>query len=155
VLYFVAFWFWNKPVAWLISRGFRDSIHEAGPFWLTWLRVVLLILTVFVIKIAVEYARADIALHDHPSAFAAFGHGAGFVASRFGRVFGIYLGVGLFTFGAMALYAIFARYFPQTNVATIFIWFVIAQALLWLRWMFRLASWAAAVEYRRAAAESL
>jgi hypothetical protein len=151
VLYFIAFWILNKPVAWLIERAFRDSIHEVWPFWLTWLRVLVLVLTVFVISIVVEYARADIVLHDHASAFAALGHGAGFVTSRLGRVFAIYLGVGFFTFACIALYAIFARYFPQTNVVTILIWFLVAQALLWSRWMFRLASWAAAVEYRKAA----
>jgi hypothetical protein len=151
VLYFVAFWFWNKPVAWLVERGFRDSPYEAGSFWMTWLRVLLLIVTVLLINIAVEYARADIVLHDHSSALAAFGHGAGFVASHFGRVLAIYLGVGIFTLMAIVLYAIFARYFPQTTVVTILIWFVVAQASLWFRWMFRLASWAAAVDYRRAA----
>lgn len=149
VLYFIAFWFWNGPIAWLIERASRDTIHEAYPFWLTWLRLLLLIVTVFIINIAVEYARADIVLHDHASAFAALGHGAGFVASRFARVFGIYLGVGVFTFAAIVLYAVFARYFPQTNVVTILIWFLVAQALIWFRWMFRLASWAAAVEYRK------
>lgn len=150
VLYFVAFWFWNVLMADALEQAFKDSVHEAPLFYLNWLRVALLFATVFVINAIVEYAKADLVLDDHHgSAFGALGHAAGFVFARFGQVMAIYLFLGLLTTITIFLYAAFARYFPQSNVVTVFIWFVIAQVLLFVRWMFRLASWAAALTYYR------
>jgi hypothetical protein len=68
---------------------------------------------------------------------------------RLGRVLAIYVGVGVLTAAAIFIYLLFARYFPQSGMVTILIWFLVAQALLWLRWMLRLASWGAVVGYYR------
>jgi hypothetical protein len=148
-LYYVAFLFWNVLLADVMQSAFRNSVHEAPLFYLTWLRWALLFATVFVINAIVEYAKADLVLDDHGSALGALGHAAGFVFARFGRVMAIYLFLGLLTTLTIFVYAAFARFFPQSGVVTIFIWFVVAQLLLFLRWMFRLASWAAELTYYR------
>jgi hypothetical protein len=147
LLYFVAFWFWQGPVATLLDRAFENTVPAHWHFYLTWLRWGLLFASVFVINMAVEYAKADIVVDEHPSALAALGHAAGFVVAHFRRVIAIYLGLGLLAALTIFLYAAFARYFPQSSVLTVLIWFLAAQALLWLRWMFRLSSWGAAVTY--------
>lgn len=149
VFYFFAFWFWNVLLAGLLEEAFRNSVREAPLFYLTWLRYALLFATVFVINVIVEYAKTELVLNDHHSALGALGHAAGFVFARFGRVMAIYLFLGLLSTLTMFLYAVFARYFPQSNVVTVFIWFVVAQLLLFLRWMFRLASWAAELAFYR------
>jgi hypothetical protein len=115
--------------------------------WLGVARVVLLVASVLVVNALVDYAKADIVIHQHRSAVAAFLHAAGFFLSHFGRVMVIYATLGLLSTAAIVVYVVFANWMPQHSVATIFIWFVVAQALLWLRWLFRLASWAAAVAY--------
>ncbi|HEV8717016.1 MAG TPA: hypothetical protein VGX03_29870 [Candidatus Binatia bacterium] len=150
VAYFAAFWFWTGPAARLLRYAFSDSVREAQHFYLTGLRWALLFFCVFVISAMVEYARADVLRDDHPSALAALGHGAGFVFARFPRVMAIYLGLGFLAFVTAFLYAAFARYFPQSSVLTVLIWFLVAQAVLWVRWKLRLASWAAAVAYYQA-----
>ncbi len=148
-LYFIAFWFWNGLVGPWIERAFGDSALEGTQFYLVLARDLLLLFTVFFINATVEYAKADMVLEQHRSAFAALGHAAGFVLRRFGRVMAIYIGVGLFSAAAIVIYAAFARYFPQHSIITIFLWFVVAQVLLWFRWMFRLASWGATVAFYR------
>jgi hypothetical protein len=147
VFYFVAFWFWQNIMALGVDRLFEDAVAERGHFYTEWLRWALLIFTVFVVNMIVEYAKADMVIDEHNSAFGAIGHAAGFVFANFGRVLAIYLSLGLLTLLAIFLYSVFARFFPQSSVATVFIWFLVAQALLWMRWMFRLSSWAAAVAY--------
>ena len=147
VLYFVAFRVFNGPVEKLIERQLQRA-SVAGPWmWLGLVRVALLVASVLVVNALVEYAKADIVIDEHRSAVAAFLHAAGFFLAHFGRVMRIYLTLGLLTAATIAVYVVFARWMPQYSVATIFIWFAVAQALLWLRWMFRLASWGAAVSY--------
>jgi hypothetical protein len=149
VLYFVAFWFWNVVMGDALESAFKNSVHEAPFFYLNWLRYALLFATVFIINAVIEYAKADLVLDDHTSTIGALGHAAGFVFGRFGRVMAIYVALGLLTTVTIVVYAAFARFFPQSNVATVFIWFVVAQVLLFLRWMFRLASWAAELAFYR------
>jgi hypothetical protein len=149
VFYFVAFLFWNVLITRALAAAFRDSVREAPLFYLTWLRLALLFATVFVINVIVDYAKADLVLDDHSSVLGALGHAVGFVLSRFGRVMAIYLALGLLTVIAIFLYSAFARFFPQSSVATVFLWFVVSQALLFVRWMFRLAQWAAALAFYR------
>jgi hypothetical protein len=149
VAYFVAFWFWQGPAASAMERLFQDSVEERWQFYLHWLRWALLLASVFVINAVLEYAKADVVIHEHSSALGALGHAAGFVVARFSRVMMIYLFFGALSLIAMLAYAAFARYFPQRNVPTVLIWFLIAQLLLFIRWMFRLASWGAAVAYYR------
>ena len=146
-LYFVVFRIFNGPLDKLIERRLERAA-VAGPWmWLGVARVALLVASVLVVNALVEYAKADIVIDEHRSAIAAFLHAAGFFLSHFGRVMLIYATLGLLTVAAMVVYVLFAQRMPQHSVATIFIWFAAAQALLWLRWMFRLASWAAAVAY--------
>lgn len=147
VLYFVAFWFFNGPLERWLRSAFRGVNAEAGHFYLNWLRLALLVLTVLAINLLVEYVKADIVIDDHRSVLAGFGHAAGFVLAHLGRVIFIYAAIGLLTTATSAVYVLFANLMPQHTVATIFIWFVVAQALLWVRWMLRLASWGAAVAY--------
>lgn len=147
VLYFVAFWFWQNIMGMAVEKLFEDAVAERGHFYTEWLRWALLIFTVFVVNMIVEYAKADMVIDEHNSALGAFGHAAGFVFTNFGRVLTIYLSLGFLTLFTIFIYSAFARFFPQSSVATVFIWFVVAQALLWLRWMFRLSSWGAAVAY--------
>ncbi len=46
----------------------------------------------------------------------------------------IYLALGTLSAAAVLAYAAFARFFPQSSVITVFVWFVVAQILLWMRW---------------------
>lgn len=147
IFYFVAFWFWQMPAANFLDRMFRDSPVERWHFYLDWLRWALLIASVVVVNIVVDYAKADIAVDEHKSALAAVGHAAGFVLTNFRRVLAIYVVLGAMAAFTVFVYSAFARFFPQSSVATIFVWFVVAQVLLWFRWMFRLASWGAAVAF--------
>jgi hypothetical protein len=97
----------------------------------------------------VEYARADIVVRQRESTLGALGQAAGFVIRRLPSVLLISLTLGALTVLTIAAYAIFARYFPQDSPAPILLWFLVAQALFWLRWLFRLSSWGAALEYYR------
>ncbi|MFB3813935.1 MAG: hypothetical protein ACE14L_07460 [Terriglobales bacterium] len=150
LFYFVAFWLWQGPAAALLNWIFRDSVPERWHFYLNWLRWALLFASVFVVNAVAEYAKAGVVIDEHPSALAAIGHGAGFVVAHFWRVMAIYCTLGALTTLTILVYAAFARYFPQSSVATVLIWFLVAQVLLWLRWMFRLSSWGAAVAYSSA-----
>jgi hypothetical protein len=147
LLYFLAFWLWQDGAARLLDRAFRDSAVERWHFYLESLRVALLALTCALISLAVDYAKAAIVIDERRSSLGALGRGAGFVLARLRQVLAIYSALALPALGAIVLYAIFARYFPQRSVATVLIWFLVAQVLLWIRWMFRLASWGAAVAY--------
>jgi hypothetical protein len=147
LFYFLAFWLWQVGMAKLLDRIFEDSPVERWHFYLEWVRWALLIFTVLVINMFVDYAKADVAVDQHQSVLAAIGHGAGFVVANFGRVLAIYFGFAVFAGISVLVYSAFARFFPQSSVATVLAWFLVAQALLWARWMFRLASWGAAVAY--------
>ena len=147
LFYFVAFWFWNGPVDGWIRGAWRNSVLEGTEFWLLLVRDFLLLVTVLAVNAVVDYAKADIVFHQHRSATAALGHALGFVLRHLRRVMTIYVGVGLFGVAAIALYAAFARYFPQHSVSTILIWFLVAQLLMWCRWMFRLANWGATTAF--------
>ena len=122
-------------------------MREAPHFYLEWLRWALLFFCCFVVNLIVDYTRAALTAHPERSTLAAFGDGAGFVAGRLGRVMAIYLALGTLSAAAVLAYAAFARFFPQSSVITVFVWFVVAQILLWMRWLLRLSSWAAAVAY--------
>jgi hypothetical protein len=145
--YFVAFWLWQGPVSYGLDALFRDSAVERWHFYLNWVRWAALFFTVFVINMVVDYAKADLVIDDHRSVLAALGHAAGFVVAHFGRVFAIYLALGLMATVTVFVYSAFARFFPQSSMITVLIWFLVAQALLCARWMFRLASWGAAVAF--------
>lgn len=147
VIYYVLFWLWAGRVAQFNRWLFRDSVREAPHFYLEWLRWALLFFCCFVVNAIVDYTRAALVAHPDRSTLAALGAGAGFVVGRLGRVIAIYLGLGLLAAAAVLAYAAFARFFPQSSVITVFIWFVVAQILLWIRWLLRLSSWAAAVAY--------
>jgi len=150
VFYYALFWFWAGRAAQFNRWLFRDGVREAPHFYLEWLRWALLFFCCFVVNAIVDYARAALVAHPERSTLAALGDGAGFVAGRLGRVMAIYLGLGVLAAAAVLAYAAFARFFPQSSVITVFIWFVVAQVLLWARWLLRLGSWAAAVAYYRA-----
>ncbi|HYG98381.1 MAG TPA: hypothetical protein VD837_04565 [Terriglobales bacterium] len=147
VLYFVAFGFWQHLMGMGVAKLFEDASVERWHFYTEWLRWALLALTVFVVNMIVEYAKADMVIDEHKSAFGALGHAAGFVFAHFGRVLAIYLALGSLTLLTIFIYSAFARFFPQSSVLTVAIWFLVAQALLWMRWLFRLSSWGAAVSY--------
>lgn len=147
VLYYVAFWFWQGPVASGLDRAFQDSAVERWHFYLNWLRLTLMFATVFAVNVVVDYAKTDLVIDDHASALGAIGHAAGFIWVHVGRVVAIYLAFGMLSGVTILLYAAFARYFPQSSVGTVFVWFIVAQLLIWVRWMFRVASWGAAIAY--------
>jgi len=147
--YFIVFWLWQGPAARLLDYVFANSVHEAPVFYLNWLRWALLTFCVVAINLIVEYAKADLVSESRTSVLASLGQAAGFVFARFGRVLFIYLVIGSLTLLTIALYAAFARYFPQATSVTVLIWFVVAQVLLLSRWIFRIASWGAAVAYKR------
>lgn len=147
VFYFVAFWFWQGPAAKLLDRAFEDSPVERWHFYLNWVRLALMFATLAAINIVVDYAKADLVVDEHLSALGAMGHAAGFTFVNFGRVFAIYVTFGVFAAVTIFAYAAFARYFPQSSAVGVFVWFIVAQLLIWLRWIFRLASWGAAVAY--------
>ncbi len=149
-LYFVVFWIWNDLAVGALERWFEDSTREAWHFRLNLARAALLFASVTLVNLLVEYARADIVVRQPESTLAALGQAAGFFLRRWPFVLTIYLVLGSLTTLALAGYALFARYFPQDRAATILLWFVVAQALFWLRWLFRLSSWGAALEYYRA-----
>lgn len=147
VFYYVLFWFWASRMAQFNRWLFRNSVREAPHFYLEWLRWGLLFFCCFVVNAIVDYARAALVTHPDRSVLAALGDGAGFVVGRLGRVMAIYLGLGLLSALTVLAYAPFARFFPQSSATTVFIWFVAAQLLLWIRWLARLGSWGAAVAY--------
>lgn len=146
IFYFVVFWAFAMLEGGL-NRAFENSAVERAHFYLNWVRWALFLFCVFVVNIVVDYAKADIVIDEHGSALAALGHAAGFVVSHFGRVFAIYAALGLMGTGAIFVYSAFARFFPQSSMLTILVWFLVAQALLCARWGFRLASWGAAVTF--------
>ncbi len=147
IFYFVVFWFWNGPVAGWLDRAFENSAVERAHFYLNWIRWALFLFCIFVVNLVVDYAKADVVIDEHGSALAALGHAAGFVVAQFRRVFAIYLALGLLAAFTILVYSAFARFFPQSSVITILIWFLVAQALICARWLFRLSSWGAAVAF--------
>ncbi|MGH9603528.1 MAG: hypothetical protein ACRD24_14200 [Terriglobales bacterium] len=149
-LYFAAFWIWNDLAVQQLERWFEDSTREAWHFRLNLVRAALLFASVMLVNLLVEYARADMVVRQRESTLATLGQAAGFVLRRMPAVLAIYLALGSLTALAIAGYAVFARYFPQDQPASILLWFLVAQLLFWLRWLFRLSSWGAALEYYRA-----
>jgi hypothetical protein len=147
LFYYALFWLWAGRAAQFDRWLFRNSVREAPHFYLEWLRWALLFFCCFVVNLIVDYTRAGLTAHPERSTLAALGDGAGFVAGRFGRVIAIYLGLGSLAAAAVLAYAAFARFFPQHSVITVFVWFVVAQILLWIRWLLRLSTWAAVVAY--------
>ena len=147
VFYFVCFWIFQdlgeKGVRWL----FLDSVYGGPLFYLNWVRWAVLAFLVFTVSMVMEYAKADMVRDDHASVLAALGHATGFVFTHFGRTLAIYLGLGVLSALTVLLYGAFARFFPQSSVITVFVWFVVAQVLMYARWLFRLASWAAEISY--------
>ncbi len=149
VLYFLVFWIGNDLAVKQLERWFEDSTREAWYLRLNLARVLLLFLSAMLVNLVVEYTRADIVVRQRESTLAALGQAAGFVLRHLPAVLFIALGLGSLTALAISAYAVFARYFPQDRPATILVWFLVAQGLFWLRWLFRLSSWGAALEYYR------
>jgi hypothetical protein len=147
IFYYVLFWLWASRAAQFNRWLFQNSVREAPHFYLEWLRWGLLFFCCFVANAIVDYTRAALVTHPHRSTLAGLGTGAGFVLGRLARVMAIYLTLGLLAALAVLAYAAFARFFPQSTVITVFVWFVVAQVLLWMRWLLRMSSWAAAVAY--------
>ncbi len=147
VMYFVAFWVWNYAAEKLLDAMFRHAMREAAHFYLEWARWALLGLSLVLINAVVEFAKAEIVVSARRSALGALGHAAGFVLRRLGAVLSMVFTLGLLSTLAVLAYVVFARYFPQSGVITVALWFAVAQFLLWLRWMLRLATWGAAVAY--------
>jgi hypothetical protein len=145
--YFVVFWFFHYVVAKGVMWPFEGGVHEAPAFYLNWVRWLLFFFSVGAVNALVDYAKADLVADDHSSVLAALGHAAGFVLRRFWRVMAIYLALALLSGLAVFAYAAFARFFPQNSALTIFLWFLVAQLFLWLRWLLRLAQYAAATAY--------
>ncbi len=147
LFYFLCFWIFQdlgeKGVKWL----FRDSVYGGPQFYLNWVRWALLAFAVFVVSMIIEYAKADMVRDDHASVLAALGHAAGFVFRHCGRTLAIYLGLGVLGAITIVVYGAFARFFPQGSVGTVFVWFVVAEVLMYARWTFRLASWAAEIAF--------
>ncbi|MGH8458864.1 MAG: hypothetical protein ACRESV_05900 [Nevskiales bacterium] len=148
-LYLLVFWIWNDLALRQLERWFEDSTREAWHFRLNLARVSAVFLSAMLVNLVMEYARADIVARQRESVLGALGQAAGFVLRHLPSVLFIGLGVGSLTALSVAAYAVFARYFPQDSPATILLWFFVAQALFWLRWLFRLSSWGAALEYYR------
>lgn len=150
-LYFLVFWFFNHLIAHIVDQLFGHGVREAWVFYMDWFRWALFFFCVIAVNALVDYAKADLVADDHASVLAALGHAAGFMLRNLARVFATYLGLALLSGLAVFLYAAFARFFPQHSPLTIFVWFLVAQGMLWLRWLLRLAQWAAAtVLYGRA-----
>ncbi len=148
-LYFLAFWIWNDLAVRQLQRWFEDSTREAWHFRLNLARILFLFLSAMLVNLVVAYARADIVVRQRESTLGALGQSAGFVLRHLPAVLFIELGLGSLTALTIAAYAVFARYSPQDSPANILLWFLVAQALFWLRWLFRLSSWGAALEYYR------
>jgi hypothetical protein len=148
-LYFVAFWIWNDLAVQQLERWFEDVTREVWHFRLNLVRVAFLGASVMLVNLLMEYTRADIVVRQRESVLGALGAAAGFVLRRLPAVCIIYFALGTLTGLMIAGYAVFARYFPQDGVTSILLWFVVAQALFWMRWLFRLSSWGAAVELYR------
>ncbi|MGH9581285.1 MAG: hypothetical protein ACRD2R_09830 [Terriglobales bacterium] len=146
-MYFLAFWLWNDLAVRGLDRWFQDSTREYWHFYLNWTRAAMLFFSVVTVNLLVEYARADIVTRERASSMAALGRGAGFILRKLPQVLAIYLGLGTLTALTILVYATFARFFPQQSGVTVLVWFLVAQALLWARWMFRLSSWGAAVRF--------
>lgn len=147
VFYFVLFW----VLAWQAGRFnlwlFRNGVRQAPHFYLEWLRWALLFFCCFVVSAVSDYSRAALAADPERSTFAALGQGAGFVFGRMGSVLAIYFGIGILATLAVLAYGAFARFFPQSSVITVLFWFLVAQALFWIRWLLRLGLWCATVVY--------
>lgn len=147
LLYFVVFsLLQDRATAWL-DEAFRYSTTERGHYLLDWLRIVLLLAGLFTVNAIVDYAKASLVVRDDASVLGALGEAAGFVFGRYLRVMAIYLALALAAALLVLVYAVFARYFPQSNVLTVLLWFLVAQVLLFGRWALRLAHWAAATKY--------
>jgi hypothetical protein len=147
VLYFAAFWLFNGPLSKGVERLFIGVNPDRWFFYLSWIRLGLLGLVLLFIRALIDYAKADLVIDEHFSIFAALGHAAGFVLSHLVRVLAIYIVFGIFVGISAAVYIWFANLMPQHSVATIFIWFVVAQAFLWVHWLFRLSNWGADVAF--------
>ena len=143
-LYFIVFWFFHHLVAHVFDLLFDHGVREALPFYMDWVRWALFFLCVMAVNALVDYAKAVLVADEQGSVLAALGRAAGFMWRNLGRVFAAYISLALLSGLAIFLYAAFARFFPQHSPLTIFIWFLVAQALLWVRWMLRLAQWGAA-----------
>lgn len=146
LLYFIVFYVFNAWVAKWVSAPFDEGVREAWPFYLNWLRWALFFFCVFVVNALVDYTKAGI-VGDDSAVLPALGRAAGFLVRHFAAVMGIYLALGALALLAVLAYAAFARYFPQSGALTVFLWFLVAQAFLWLRWILRLSQWAAATRY--------
>jgi hypothetical protein len=148
-LYFVAFWFWNGAISWLLNRVFHNSALERTEFYSLLARDLLLVFTLFVVNTMVEYAKTSMIVRQRRSAFLALMAGTGFVLRHFGQVMAIYLGITVLTALAIAAYVLFSIHYPLQSASdwVILGWLLVAQALLWIRWMFRLSSWGAAVAF--------
>ena len=144
VFYFIVFWFFNHLAPHIVDQFFGQGVREVWAFYMNWVRWALFFLCVLAVNALVDYAKADLVADDHGSVLAALGHAAGFVWRHRGRVLRAYLALALLAGLAIFAYAAFARFFPQHSALTIFLWFLVAQALLWLRWLLRLAQWGAA-----------
>jgi hypothetical protein len=147
VMYFVAFWIWNYAAEKLLDAMFRHAMREAAHFWLEWVRWALLGLSLLLINAVVEFAKAEIVVSGRRSALGALGHAAGFVLRHAGSIMTMVITLGLLSTLAVLVYVVFARYFPQSSAFMVALWFAVAQFLLWLRWLLRLAGWGAAVAY--------
>ena len=144
VLYWLAFLLLNDLGAQLIERVTRNLLPEWPLLALTWARVALLLAVLFAINLTLDYARVRIVTEDRSSALLALIGAAGFVRSQFNCAAGAYTLWGLAALALTLLYLFLASLIPQSSLATMALWFAVAQTYLFFRLWMRLGFYASA-----------
>jgi len=140
VLYFVLFlwlfdWASGKIPAWT-----ANAPSEMTPFVYYIVKNILVLLSLALLTMCVDYAKIRIVAEDRISALMALVAGARFALKNFSKTFGLYLALAFIGVAMIALYAVLERQIPQHSYGMILLAFVLGQLYLILR-MWLKATW--------------
>jgi hypothetical protein len=121
----------------ILGLATKDPTHEQLGFVLALLRVGVLLVLVFLVKMILDYARIKIAATDSREVFRALIGAARFVLLRPIKTLGLYYLLGLTGWAALAAYLAFQSAYSKTSAVALLLNLLTAQVFIasraWLR----------------------
>jgi len=133
ILYYILFLWIFDWASGRIPVWTANEPNELTPFIYHIVKNILVLFSLALVTMCVDYAKIRIVAEDRISALMALVAGARFALGNFRKTFGLYLLLTLLGFVLIALYAFFEKLIPQHSYGMIFLAFILGQLYLMMR----------------------
>ncbi len=147
VFYWLVFWVFYDLLGRLLQRYKDQALNERGVVLATWTQLALLLLALWLVNLWLDYAKVALARdrEQSRSALRALVVAGGGLAANFRAALGAYVRWGLVGLFLVVVYLLAALAVRQGGMPGVVLWFVLAQAFVWLRLRIRLGFYSSAV----------